>query len=460
MRFFFLLNMAVCTTLLSGCATRYIERNPSEEALSDNFGDVVVSQATEGFKKNPPTCLGVLPFSARKVAFEPTEEVRKAMHSHLAPTGIQLIPIQKINAVFDKNESQINNLLAIAKSTGCATLLVGEVIESSSRFWGIYSEVKIGAMIKIVNASDGATLWEGKHIAVVRDGGIPLNPITALTSAVSAGVNLRQEQVARTTHDLARRLVNAIPGLKFTETPMLAEKISPPGELIQPQESSLSAFKKSLKDKSDAEVETAVVDALAGEQWPIIKDREELAELLITKAPQNPAGYRELVKSKLANRQGGMAVNYGKKLVQLEPQNPDNQFLLGRAYLDAEKPEQAVQPLLLAAGSDLPKPVYFTALGLSYSQQGQYPLAIAAQKKALELAPNDQFALLQLGMALAFADDEVEAAIAIRKSIILAIANNERVSAVRGMNALQSLGLENQFTAEEFSAIQEKIQKL
>jgi Flp pilus assembly protein TadD len=460
MRFFFLLNMAVYITLLSGCATRYIERNPGEEALSDNFGDVVVSQAAEGFKKNPPTCLGVLPFGARKVAFEPTEEVRKAMHSHLAPTGIQLIPIQKINTVFDKNESQINNLRTIAKSTGCATLLVGEVIESSSRFWGIYSEVKIGAMIKIINANDGATLWEGKHIAVVRDGGIPLNPITALTSAVSAGVNLRQEQVTRTTHDLARRLVNAIPGLKFTETPMLAEKISPPGEVIQPQESSISAFKKSLKDKSDAEVETAIVDALASDQWPIIKDREELAELLITKAPQNPAGYRELVKSKLATRQGGMAVNYGKKLVQLEPQNPDNQFLLGRAYLDAEKPEQAVQPLLLAAGSDLPKPVYFTALGLSYSQQGQYTLAIAAQKKALELAPNDQFALLQLGMALAFADDEVEAAIAIRKSIILAIANNERASAVRGMNALQSLGLENQFTAEEFSAIQEKIQQL
>ena len=153
-------------------------------------------------------------------------------------------------------------------------------------------------------------------------------------------------------------------------------------------------------------------------------------------------------------------MNYGKKLIQLEPQNPDNQFLLGRAYLDAEKSELAVQPLLVAAGSDLPKPVYFTALGLSYSQQGQYALAIAAQKKALELAPHDQFTLLQLGMALAFANDEVQAAIAIRKSIILAIANNERASAARGMTALQSLGLENQFSAEEFSAMQEKIQQL
>lgn len=460
MRFFFLVNIAVCVSLITGCATRYVERNPGEQVLTDHFGDVVVSQSAEGFKKNPPTCLGVLPFSSRKAAFEPTEEVRKAIHSHLASTGIQLIPIQKINTLVDKKESQITNLRAIAQSTGCSTLLVGEVIESSSRFWGIYSEVKIGAMIKIVSANDGATIWEGKHIAVVRDGGIPLNPITVLTSAVSAGVNLRQEQVARTTHDLARRLVNAIPGLKFTDAPLLAVKNNPADDVDKPQESSLIAFKKTLKEKSDAEIETSVVNTLAGDQWAVAKDREELAELLITKAPQNPIGYRELVKSKLAQRQGVAAVNYGKKLVQLEPQNPENQFLLGRAYLDAQKPEQAMQPLLLAAGSDFPKAVYFTALGLSYSQQGQYALAIASQKKALALAPNDQFALLQLGMALAFADDEMQAAIVIRKSIILAIANNERASAVRSMNALQSLGLENQFTAEEFSAIQEKIQTL
>ena len=162
----------------------------------------------------------------------------------------------------------------------------------------------------------------------------------------------------------------------------------------------------------------------------------------------------------LTSGQGAMAVMYAKKLVQLEPNNADNQFLLGRAFLKAEKPEEAVQPLLKAAGAELPKPVYFTALGLSYSQQGKYGLAIASYKKALEFAPTDSFALLQLGMTQAFDGDEGEAALTIRQSMISAIANNERASAEKSLTALQSLGLENQLPTEDLRAIKDRIQRL
>jgi len=155
-----------------------------------------------------------------------------------------------------------------------------------------------------------------------------------------------------------------------------------------------------------------------------------------------------------------MAVMYGKKLIQIEPDNPDNQFLLGRAYLKAEKPEEATQPLLKAAGAELPKQVYFTALGLSYTQQGKFELAVAAYKKALEFAPKDSFALLQLGMTQAFAGDEEDAAQTIRQSMISAIANNERASAEKSLNALQSLGLDNQLSSEDLRAIKERIQRL
>jgi hypothetical protein len=58
---------------------------------------------------------------------------------------------------------------------------------------------------------------------------------------------------------------------------------------------------------------------------------------------------------------------------------------LGRAYLKAEKPEEATQPLLKAAGAELPKQVYFTALGLSYTQQGKFELAVAHTKRLWSL---------------------------------------------------------------------------
>jgi Flp pilus assembly protein TadD len=199
---------------------------------------------------------------------------------------------------------------------------------------------------------------------------------------------------------------------------------------------------------------------LTGSQWTSYKDREVLAELLIAKAPQNPLGYAEMAKSRLAVGQGGMAIAYAKKLTELAPNEPDHQFLLGRAYLKANKPAESLPPLLRAAGADLPKPVYFSGLGIAYAQQGQYLLAVAAYKKSLELDPTNGFALLQMGMAQAFAGDEEEAALSIRRSIIIAIANHEKASAENGLNALASLGLESQLSKDELKLIEEKVRKL
>jgi hypothetical protein len=78
----------------------------------------------------------------------------------------------------------------------------------------------------------------------------------------------------------------------------------------------------------------------------------------------------------------------------------------------------------------------------------------------LEFAPKDSFALLQLGMTQAFAGDEEDAAKTIRQSMIAAIANNERASAEKSLNALQSLGLDNQLSTEDLRNIKERIQRL
>ena len=457
-----LIVVSMSVALVAGCATRYVERDVSKSEVADNFGDVVVSQTSDELKKNPPTCLGVLPLIAAKLEFAPTEDIRKAIHSHLAPTGVRLLALQKVDRLYDKRLSVKDNVAAINVATGCDAFIVGEVTDRNTRFWGIYSEVKIGAKLQVLRAGQDKPIWEGKHVAVVRDGGIPLNPVTVITSAVSASSNLREEQITRTTHDLARRLVYAIPGLKFQDE-LVADNAGKntvePKTDSQPAIAPLANLKAELKDKADVEIEKRLVSELIEGQWNN-KDREVLAELLITKAPQNPTGYAEMAKVKLATGQSGMAVMYGKKLVQLEPSNPDNQFLLGRAFLKAEKPEEAVQPLLKAAGAELPKPVYFTALGLSYSQQGKYGLAIASYKKVLEFAPTDPFALLQLGMTQAFDGDESEAALTIRQSMIAAIANNERASAEKSLTALVSLGLDTQLSAEDLRAIKDRIQRL
>lgn len=446
--------------VLSGCATRYVERDPAREELADNVGDVVVSHSSEAIKKDPPRCLAVLPLTAAKPAFVPTDSVRKAIHSHLAPTGVRLIPIQKVDALIDPQRSVKENAAAISAASGCEAVITGEVIEKSSRFWGIYSEVKVGAKLQVYRLGIDKPIWTGRHTAVVRDGGVPLNPVSAISSAISAGSNLREEQVTRTTHDLARRLVYAIPGLKFNEesATQLAQTDQQAAE--KPAIAPLAKLKSEIEALPANEAEQMLVKALNGPDWTSYRDREILAELLISKAPQNPLGYAEMTKVKLASGQGGLAVAYAKKLTEISPNDPDHQFLLGRAYLKVDKPAESLPSLLRAAGAKIPKPVYFSGLGIAYAKQGNYPLAVAAYQKSLELDPANTFALLQLGMAQAFAGDEEEAADTIRRSIIIAIANNEKASAENGLNALSSLGLESQLSQDELRLIQEKVRKL
>jgi hypothetical protein len=42
-----LIIVSVYVALVAGCATRYVERDPSKKEVSDNFGDVVVSQTSD-----------------------------------------------------------------------------------------------------------------------------------------------------------------------------------------------------------------------------------------------------------------------------------------------------------------------------------------------------------------------------------------------------------------------------
>jgi Flp pilus assembly protein TadD len=219
-------------------------------------------------------------------------------------------------------------------------------------------------------------------------------------------------------------------------------------------------LKSEIEALSAGEAELALVRELNGPRWTNHKDREVLADMLVTKAPANPIGYAEMARAKLVAGQGGMAVVYAKKLVELSPLDPEHQFLLGRAYLRANKPAESLQPLLKAAGADIPKPVYFSGLGIAYSQQGQYLIAVAAYQKSLALDPVNSYTQLQMGIAQALAGDEKEAAVTIRQSIITAIANNEKTNAETGLNALASLGLESRLNQVELKLIQEKVGKL
>lgn len=99
----------------------------------------------------------------------------------------------------------------VAQELGCDWLLTGRITTFEVDYFGIYSNIRIGAELELVRASTGKVIWRGSHLAQSRDGAVPLSPVDLAVGAVKAAGNLSPDQLEAVAADLARRLVRTMP---------------------------------------------------------------------------------------------------------------------------------------------------------------------------------------------------------------------------------------------------------
>ena len=451
----------IALALLSSCATRYVAGTVDQPGSADGIGDVVAFETAADFNTKPPLCLGVLPLTLAKPEFGPSDDVRKALHAHLAPSGIALIPLQKIDGLADKSVDELQRLRAVAKGSGCDTLLSGEVTERSSRFWGVYSEIRLGANLRMTRVSTGQVIWRGRHTAVVRGGGMPMDVVSAIGGVVAAGVNVREEQLTRTTHDVARRLVAAIPNLRYAPDRDLAATANASVAINSGTAPSVHAFISSIEQHTMPQLENELLDALDGPMWAGPQDRIVMAEFLLQKEPRSGRAMQEIASARLRLGEPDAALAMGTKALAMAPHNPELHFLQGRAYLQLDRPADAARAFVQAAGfAPQPSASHFTAMAVAYNQLGSYDRALAAITKSVELEPGRPHSYLQMGMAYAGLGDDDAAAGALRRSIVISLADNDYRRASNTMRTLKSMGLESQLTSDDLEVLEKRIATL
>ena len=447
--------------LLSGCATRYVAGDVDKPGSGDGIGDVVAFETSADFNAKPPLCLAVMPLSLANPEFGPAEDVRKAIHAHLAPSGIALVPLQKIDALIDKSRDEAQNLQAVSKGAGCDTLLTGELTERSSRFWGVYSDVRLGASLRMTRVSTGQVIWRGKHTAVVRGGGMPMDVISAIGGAVAAGANVREEQLTRTTHDVARRLVAAIPNLKYAPDSELVTTAAATVPTSGGAALSVHTFISSVEQHPLPQLEGELLEALDGPTWTGPQDRIVIADFLLQKAPRSSRAMQEIASARLRLGEPDSALAMGTKALAIAPQNPELHFLQGRAYLQLDRPAEAARAFVqAAAAAPQPSANYFTAMGVAYNQLGSYERAVAALGRSLQLEPGRPFVHMQIGVAYVGAGDDALAAQALRQSAVLSLAANDAGAAANALRTLKAMGLQGQLPTEDLQALEERIATL
>jgi hypothetical protein len=136
------------------------------------------------------------------------KQLRRVLYSHLAPLHYKDIEIARVNAAVAKYGELPASYPRIGAELGCDSLLLGDVTDYDTEFYGVYSQTSIGIKLRLVRTVDNQLLWQGRHIASSHGGSIPLTPVDIAMGLYSATTNISEAQVVRVGDDLFRRLLS------------------------------------------------------------------------------------------------------------------------------------------------------------------------------------------------------------------------------------------------------------
>lgn len=182
----------------------------------------------EYLKDHQPRMVAILPFKNETKKEEAFEIVRRTFYNHFSSLRYGDLELFKIDQRFKKagftDAGEINKLSSqrLGEILGVDAVIYGRITHYDRVYAGVYSQVSVGAAVKMIDTKTGEFLWSGQHVQTKRQGGIPTTPIGLLITAISTAVNIRQVELLRASDDLFRDMVKTIPG------PTIAEASRPP----------------------------------------------------------------------------------------------------------------------------------------------------------------------------------------------------------------------------------------
>jgi hypothetical protein len=206
--------------VLSGCASvspTYIDDgNLSQENKDATALNPVHYELEDSFIASPPKCIAIMPLTTgiktsdkddRRLSEESMEQLRWSLYSQLAPYPFNDIELARVNKALSATENK-EDYQIIGSLLQCDALLLTEVTDYHTGFFGIYSNTAIGVKMTLIRTENSEMLWTGNHVAQSSGGSIPLTPVDIVVGLYSATENLSDEQLVRVKDDVFRRLLS------------------------------------------------------------------------------------------------------------------------------------------------------------------------------------------------------------------------------------------------------------
>lgn len=453
---------------LLGCATpSYVDKGKGENSSELNFSEVVF-QVHDGYNSNPPDCVAVLPFRTPKegisqaegVTLDQTESIRRAFYAHLSPQGKRDVEIPRVNFVLGQiPEADKNDLGVVGERLGCDALVVGEVTEYGSAYFGVYSKVAVGADLKMIRARDGSLLWEGMHVASSHGGEIPFSPVGLAMGLIKASLNLEEEQLFRVIDDLARRLVTTIPDNRmavldepFTMIQVAVRK--------QPKDAkTVDEFLEALEGRSEERQELAFLEAIKANRFGDQGTRT-LYKTLIKRAPDDPENHSKFARYLVEQGDYAGALKSAKQSIVLNDEDHGMHFLTARILIKLGDLKRADASIVRAVALDDSQAEYLNGLGYVNSMRGKHKRALAAYRMALDRDPSNGFAYYNMGVTLFNDGDTDEAANAFYGAGLAYLKTGKYGQAEKALADLKDLASQGMDLGEEIKILEEALEAL
>jgi parallel beta-helix repeat protein len=179
-----------------------------------------------------PQTVAVLPFINRTGKQEALDIVRKSFHGHFSKLNYTAMPLFKVDDSLRRAgietaekvaETPVEKLREVLRVDA---VIRGDITHYDRIYVGVYSQVAVGAEVRMFEGKSGKELWRAKDVSRKHEGGISTTPVGLILTAAVTALNMREIELLRSSDDLFRSMVKTLP------QPTLAQALRPPNITI------------------------------------------------------------------------------------------------------------------------------------------------------------------------------------------------------------------------------------
>ncbi|MGC8796574.1 GNA1162 family protein [Thermodesulfovibrio sp.] len=192
------------------------------------------SHQTEISEEELPKTVAILPFENKTEELGIANQVRKAFYNHFSSKPYRDIELSIVDEkIIQLEKSKGKNILEIppkeiCEALGCDGLIYGRVTDYKKIYAVAYSQLGIEAEVWMINTRTGKEVLRLKDSVRYHEGGIPLSPLSAVMTAISTAMNIRDIQQVRMLNELCYKFNEKIPSPSgiVEERPVIKEVIT------------------------------------------------------------------------------------------------------------------------------------------------------------------------------------------------------------------------------------------